>query len=227
MTLNDDQLRNVLRHRLGVGGRSKCLHCKRKMQDAEDLYAHFSTCDYLRAARTRRHTQVVKTVHKIHRMAGLQSAMEVPLLGIGAIEGEEKDEKESSDRLDLLATDLINNCSVELDVSVFSPLTLTRIKVNAPDGDVTRRKIQRYSIPARARGHLFKPFIINTFGKLSNGAREWLSHVAQVWVDNDLPNTPRTLGDARRLVFAHFHCGFQRAMGNFVQSCITTQYRSL
>jgi len=227
MTLNDDQLRNVLRHRLGVGGRSKCLHCKRKMQDAEDLYAHFSTCDYLRAARTRRHTQVVKTVHKIHRMAGLQSAMEVPLLGSGAIEGEEKDEKENSDRLDLMATDPINNCTVELDVSVFSPLTLTRLKVNAPDGDVIRRKILRYSVPARARGHLFKPFIINTFGKLSNGAREWLNHVAQVWIDNDMTNGPRTLGDARRLVFAHFHCGFQRAMGNFVQNCITTQYRNI
>ena len=43
-TVNDHQTRNVLRHRLGVGGRGECPHCKQRMTLGEDLFVHLSTC---------------------------------------------------------------------------------------------------------------------------------------------------------------------------------------
>ena len=158
-------------------------------------------------------------------MVGLQSAMEVPFLGNGVREREEKDNNDRNYRLDLVATDPINNCVVELDVSVFSPLAASHINGSPPAGDIISSKLDRYSVSARERGHFFRPFTINTFGKLSKGAREWLNNVAQVWMDSELPSKPQTLGEAQRLVFAHFYCGFQRAMGDFFQSCTTTKFR--
>ena len=185
LRISDSDFRASLQHRLGlyvgpVAWQSDPCFCKRSSARPD----HALVCTAVSDKTVLRHDTIRDTWRRVVRRAGVSSASEPRLQGLGRVPTAAVDAP--GDRGDLVAA--LPTGDVVADVSVIHPCADTYVRAGAsgPGGAAAVRERQKnrdYGFPGNRQLYDFVPLVSESFGRLGSAAMRWLTQLAGIAAD--------------------------------------------